>query len=131
MYVCMYVCTYVCMRSGPASPCVYLPCRDDGVGLAAPQVGVNLRLMVFNETGERDRKDKEMVLVNPYIVSVSRGVVVAGLLAEASRQAEVQVAGGMLRRRGRLMLGALQEGSLAEPGVDLGSVLCTASPSLR
>ena len=25
--------------------------RDDGVGLAAPQVGVNVRLMVFNEAG--------------------------------------------------------------------------------
>eukprot|EP00887_Chlorella_sp_A99_P004052 scaffold11.g4052.t1 len=27
--------------------------EDDGVGLAAPQVGVNIRLMVFNEAGER------------------------------------------------------------------------------
>jgi hypothetical protein len=38
--------------------------RDDGVGLAAPQVGVNVRLMVFNETAERGNP-AETVLVNP------------------------------------------------------------------
>ena len=43
--------------------------EDDGVGLAAPQVGVNVRLMVFNETGDREQKDAEVVLVNPRIVS--------------------------------------------------------------
>ena len=32
--------------------------RDDGVGLAAPQVGVNVRLMVFNEAGERGKGDE-------------------------------------------------------------------------
>ena len=41
-------------------------CRDEGVGLAAPQVGVNVRLMVFNPSGVRGEKD--YVLVNPYIV---------------------------------------------------------------
>lgn len=41
--------------------------RDDGVGLAAPQVGVNVRLMVYNPTGRRG--DKEYVLVNPTILS--------------------------------------------------------------
>ena len=45
---------------------------DDGVGLAAPQVGVNVRMMVFNETGEKDRKDAEVVLVNPRIISSSK-----------------------------------------------------------
>lgn len=45
---------------------------DDGVGLAAPQVGVNVRMMVFNETGEKDRKDAEVVLVNPRIISFSK-----------------------------------------------------------
>lgn len=38
------------------------------MGLAAPQVGVNLRLMVFNEAGERG-KGTEMVLANPRIIS--------------------------------------------------------------
>jgi peptide deformylase len=41
------------------------------VGLAAPQVGVNARLMVFNETGERG-KGEEMVLANPEIVAWSK-----------------------------------------------------------
>ncbi|WPT12273.1 Peptide deformylase 1B [Picochlorum sp. SENEW3] len=45
---------------------------DDGVGLAAPQVGVNVRMMVFNETGEKDRKEAEVVLVNPRIISFSK-----------------------------------------------------------
>ena len=46
--------------------------RDDGVGLAAPQVGVNVRLMVFNPAGRRG-EGEELVLANPRIVSVSKG----------------------------------------------------------
>lgn len=44
---------------------------EDGVGLAAPQIGINKRIMVFNEEGDYGRKDKEMVLINPYIISKS------------------------------------------------------------
>jgi peptide deformylase len=43
------------------------PARDDGVGLAAPQVGVNVRLMVFNPFG-RDKPGEESILANPEIV---------------------------------------------------------------
>jgi peptide deformylase len=47
--------------------------QDDGVGLAAPQVGVNIRLMVFNEHGPPARGGpSETVLVNPEIVLRSR-----------------------------------------------------------
>ncbi|KAI8466027.1 MAG: peptide deformylase [Monoraphidium minutum] len=47
--------------------------QDDGVGLAAPQVGVNVRLMVFNEHGPPARGGpSETVLVNPEIVARSR-----------------------------------------------------------
>lgn len=46
--------------------------EDDGVGLAAPQVGLNVRLMVFNPEGDPDQADKEVVLVNPRIVSQSK-----------------------------------------------------------
>lgn len=49
--------------------CSFL-CRDDGVGLAAPQVGVNVRLMVFNQYG-RDKPGNEVILVNPEIVETS------------------------------------------------------------
>jgi hypothetical protein len=40
------------------------------VGLAAPQVGVNIRLMVFNPYG-RERPGNESILVNPEIISIS------------------------------------------------------------
>eukprot|EP01033_Poteriospumella_lacustris_P014821 gene14821-10600_t len=48
----------------------------EGVGLAAPQVGINKRLMVFNEDGDPAAKHKEMVLVNPVIVAKSNKTVV-------------------------------------------------------
>jgi peptide deformylase len=43
----------------------------DGIGLAAPQVGINQKLMVFNEMGDPENVDKEMILVNPSIISKS------------------------------------------------------------
>ena len=43
---------------------------DDGIGLAAPQVGLNLRLMVFNLTAKRGDA-AETVLVNPELASRS------------------------------------------------------------
>jgi peptide deformylase len=64
----------------------------DGIGLAAPQVGINKRVMVFNEIGISPDEFKlklsksnnsnidsslaeksEMVLINPKIVNVSEG----------------------------------------------------------
>jgi peptide deformylase len=42
-----------------------------GCGLAAPQVGVNYRMMVYNEAGEPGR-GKEVVLCNPKIVKYSK-----------------------------------------------------------
>ena len=44
--------------------------KTDGVGLAAPQVGVNVRLMVYNPEGEPGR-GKEYTLVNPTITETS------------------------------------------------------------
>lgn len=62
---------WACPSSFP-SPAPCCPgCRDDGVGLAAPQVGVNIRLMVFNETA-RPGAPEETVLVNPTIIEKSR-----------------------------------------------------------
>eukprot|EP00741_Cyanophora_paradoxa_P001845 tig00000507_g1788.t1 len=45
--------------------------RTDGVGLAAPQVGVNLRLLVFNPEGD-PKKGPEVVLCNPVLTSTSK-----------------------------------------------------------
>lgn len=47
--------------------------EDGGVGLAAPQVGVNLRLMVFNPGKERE-PEEEVVLVNPQVISASGAI---------------------------------------------------------
>jgi peptide deformylase len=44
-----------------------------GVGLAAPQVGINKRLMVFNPDGDSVKWINEMVLVNPQIIDASDG----------------------------------------------------------
>ena len=50
----------------------------EGIGLAAPQVGINKRLMVYNESGEKQKWLDEMVLVNPKIVGYSDATDVAG-----------------------------------------------------
>jgi len=42
-----------------------------GVGLAAPQVGINKRLMVYNDTGDPKKWMSETVMVNPKIVEFS------------------------------------------------------------
>ena len=44
-----------------------------GVGLAAPQVGINKRLMVYNESGDKTKWLQEVVMVNPKIVEYSEG----------------------------------------------------------
>ncbi|KAK4409931.1 Peptide deformylase 1B, chloroplastic [Sesamum angolense] len=46
----------------------------DGIGLSAPQVGINVQLMVFNSVGERG-EGEEIVLVNPRISRYSRKIV--------------------------------------------------------
>merc|ERR1711972_1011678 len=43
-----------------------------GVGLAAPQVGINQRLMVFNPKGDSKNWLQEVILCNPKIVSRSK-----------------------------------------------------------
>ncbi|MGB0953794.1 MAG: peptide deformylase [Planctomycetota bacterium] len=43
-----------------------------GVGLAAPQVGLNIQLLVYNPTGSSEEKAEEKVLCNPKMVFKSR-----------------------------------------------------------
>ncbi|KAJ0841152.1 putative peptide deformylase [Helianthus annuus] len=45
--------------------------KTDGIGLSAPQVGVNVQLMVFNPAGERG-VGEEIVLVNPRVIKSSK-----------------------------------------------------------
>lgn len=46
--------------------------RTEGVGLAAPQVGVNVRLLVYNPSGQAAEADQERVLCNPRIAWKSK-----------------------------------------------------------
>lgn len=45
-----------------------------GIGLAAPQVGINKRLMIYNESGDPKKWIDEVILVNPKIVERSESV---------------------------------------------------------
>ncbi|XP_047055573.1 peptide deformylase 1B, chloroplastic-like [Lolium rigidum] len=49
--------------------------KTDGIGLSAPQVGVNVQLMVFNEAGVKG-EGQEIVLVNPEVYKFSKRLVV-------------------------------------------------------
>jgi peptide deformylase len=72
---------------------------EPGVGLAAPQIGVSLRLLVTDVTvGEKP--DSLIVLVNPRIVSASGRVVdeegclsIPGIRAEIPRAEAVEIRG--------------------------------------
>ncbi|KAL2642150.1 hypothetical protein R1flu_009737 [Riccia fluitans] len=65
--------------------------KTDGVGLSAPQVGVNVQLMLYNPEGERG-KGQEYVLVNPKIVKYSkqRDVFKEGCLSFPQLEADVE-----------------------------------------
>src|SRR4051812_5886920 len=53
-----------------------------GVGLAAPQVGVPLRMFVANPSGERDRPQDELVFINPrYEMAAGRAQAGEGCLS--------------------------------------------------
>jgi peptide deformylase len=64
----------------------------EGVGLAAPQVGVNKRLMVYNEAGDRSKWLNEVVMVNPVITEFSEAtdVETEGCLSFPDMNGEVQ-----------------------------------------
>uniref|UniRef100_A0ACD5W1E5 Uncharacterized protein n=2 Tax=Avena sativa TaxID=4498 RepID=A0ACD5W1E5_AVESA len=49
--------------------------KTDGIGLSAPQVGMNVQLMVFNEAGVKG-EGEEIVLVNPVVYKFSKRLVV-------------------------------------------------------
>jgi len=63
----------------------------EGVGLAAPQVGVNKRLMVYNPTGDSKKWLEETILVNPVIVEFSdaKDEDIEGCLSFPDMQGEV------------------------------------------
>ncbi|XP_042392448.1 peptide deformylase 1B, chloroplastic-like [Zingiber officinale] len=72
--------------------------KTDGVGLSAPQVGVNVQLMVFNPAGERG-EGEEIVLVNPKMYKASTRTFFynegclsfPGIYADVERPASIKV----------------------------------------
>ena len=46
-----------------------------GLGLAAPQVAQNLRLVTINFVGDAEAKDQEVVAINPVITEFSKSIV--------------------------------------------------------
>lgn len=49
--------------------------KHEGLGLAAPQVASNLRVLVINFAADPDKKDHEFVAINPVIVEASKAIV--------------------------------------------------------
>lgn len=43
--------------------------ESQGVGLAAPQVGLTKRIFVLNDEGDREKPDRNLALINPTIKS--------------------------------------------------------------
>lgn len=66
--------------------------RTDGIGLSAPQVGINVQLMVFNPADEHGEGD-EIVLVNPRVNKYSKKTVLfnEGCLSFPGIYADVKV----------------------------------------
>ncbi|KAH7577344.1 hypothetical protein JRO89_XS01G0238500 [Xanthoceras sorbifolium] len=72
--------------------------KTDGIGLSAPQVGMNVRLMVFNPVGERG-EGEEIVLINPRVNKYSKKVVLfnegclsfPGIYADVERPESVKI----------------------------------------
>lgn len=64
----------------------------NGVGLAAPQVGINKRLMVYNDTGDPKKWMKENIFVNPKIVEYSdaKDIETEGCLSFPDMDGDVQ-----------------------------------------
>ncbi|ERN02397.1 peptide deformylase 1B, chloroplastic/mitochondrial isoform X2 [Amborella trichopoda] len=72
--------------------------KTDGIGLSAPQVGINVQLMVFNPAGERG-EGEELVLINPKVYKYSKKLVLfdegclsfPGIYADVERPTSVKI----------------------------------------
>ncbi|KAL1352835.1 hypothetical protein HN51_016814 [Arachis hypogaea] len=72
--------------------------KTDGIGLSAPQVGINVQLMVFNPVGEPG-EGEEIVLVNPRVSKYSKKLSILnegclsfpGIYADVKRAESVKI----------------------------------------
>jgi peptide deformylase len=72
--------------------------ESKGIGLAANQVGLPLRLFVVNVSGDPEKKDEELVFINPMIKNRSGNAVgeegclsLPGLYADVARPEKISV----------------------------------------
>jgi peptide deformylase len=73
--------------------------KHEGLGLAAPQVAVPLRVLVVNFAADPEKKDSEFVAINPVIVETSKTIIDASegclsfpeLYAKVRRSRKVRV----------------------------------------
>lgn len=71
---------------------------ESGIGLAAPQIGQNIRLAIINKDADRTLKD-HLVIINPRIFSVSKTMTeeeegclsIPGVRAVVSRHKKIKV----------------------------------------
>ena len=103
------------------------------MGLAAPQVGVNVRVMVFNPTGRRG--EEEVTLVNPRLVSEgkARELGQEGCLSfpQVFAPVEVRAKAGHFTAVSRFVAGQRGQGARAGKRVfDLFDQALLACPSL-
>ncbi len=63
--------TRTCSKN--AAEMVELMYKSEGLGLAAPQVGLDVQLLVMNFAGDPERKDTEVIALNPVIVEEKGG----------------------------------------------------------
>jgi peptide deformylase len=74
---------------------------DNGIGLAAPQIGWHVRLFVVNVTGDPEHPEQEFVLVNPELVekrgglwSMEEGCLsLPGIRGKVKREKEIVIRG--------------------------------------
>ena len=74
---------------------------DNGIGLAAPQIGWHVRLFVVNVTGDDNEPGQEFVLVNPEIVEKGGGtwameegcLSLPGIRGKVTREKEIVIRG--------------------------------------
>ncbi len=105
-----------------------------GVGLAAPQVGLDLKLLVLNQEGDPAKPEEELVMLNPKIISrktLEFGE--EGCLSFPSLYAEVghsrRVSRPRRRRSGSEVRGLYRADRPARDGPPAGSVV--RGPAVR
>ncbi|GMH05554.1 hypothetical protein Nepgr_007394 [Nepenthes gracilis] len=72
--------------------------KTDGIGISAPQVGINIHLMVFNPTGERG-EGEELVFINPRVIKYSKNMTLfsegclsfPGIYADVERPLSIKI----------------------------------------